>query len=552
MPSAHTLSSNREAGGQSLWSALLVVLAAVVVLGWRVGASPLSGTEGHRAITAHQMLQSGEYLVPKLYGYTYLKKPPLDYWILAGFERVLGASEWVWRLPSVLAAGLLAAALVLFSGRWFGRTAGWVSGVAYLAMVPLWSQTRSADIDSLNSLATNLAVLVLVDLIWFSDSSGLGRRGAMALLGAVAMASGLMLKGPACLPLVIGLLIGSSILNRSPKPFSTLWVYIILLLGFAVLVAWYGSTRSIIAAQGLVPDPGGEDEAMRRMLIHNWNQVLPALLLGPMVFLYMLPVSAGIVVPFLPLVNQKLQGAQRLVARSLAGAVIVAFVICFISGMDNPRYAYLYVVPVCPLVGVVAELWRRGELTKTTRAIFGTILLATCAAMGMAAIVLMVMTGRLTQWNPPLISAIAMTGIVAVVAIVAWHRNAYRAGVIGLTVLLVFGALAFGEYKNRERAGRSAYQAAQQLRQLIGNGTPIATWYTVWAQPELFYYADADAKPMPIDELRKLDHGWMLLFRDRDRNPDEWEKVLGLKERSSSQGHVIKLNKAEALVIHRD
>lgn len=552
MPSAHILSSNRTAGGHSLWSALLMFLAAVIFLGWRVGASPLSGTEGHRAITAHQMLQSGEFLVPRLYGYTYLKKPPLDYWILAGFERVLGPREWVWRLPSVLSAGFLAAALVLFSARWFGHTAGWTAGLAYLAMVPLWSQTRSADIDALNALATNLAVLVLVDLIWFSGPAGLGRRGAATLLGTIALAAGLMLKGPACLPLVFGALIGSAVLNRSFRPFVNVWAYIILLLGFAVLAAWYGSTRSIIVSQGLVPDPGGEDEAIRRMLIHSWNQVIPALLLGPTVLLYMLPVSAGIAAPFLPAVGRALDQTERSVARALAGTVIVAFVICFISGMANPRYAYLYVVPACPLAGLMAKLWRRGEFTKTMCGVLGIIALATSAALGVATIVLITLTGRLTQWNLPLFGAIAMTGIVAVVTIVAWRRNAYRPGAIGLMVLLALGMLAFGEFKNRERAGRSAYSAARQLRRLIGPGTSIATWYAVWAQPELFYYADADARPIPPDELKKLDHGWMLLFRDRDRNPDEWWMVLGLKEPSPQQGHIIRLNKAEALVVHRD
>jgi len=538
--------------GHSLGPALLIFALAMILLGWRVGASPLSGTEGHRAITAHQMLKSGEYLVPKLYGYTYLKKPPLDYWILAGFERVLGASEWVWRLPSVLASALLAGALVLFSGRWFGRTAGWVAGLAYLAMVPLWSQTRSADIDSLNALATNLAALALVDLIWFSEPRSLGRRLAMAFLGIIAMAAGLMLKGPACLPLVIGALLGSAALNRSFRPFKTIWVYLILLLGFAVLASWYGATRSIIATQGLAPDPGGEDEAMRRLLIHSWAQVIPALLLGPTVLLYMLPVSAGIAAPFLPVVGRALDVSRRQVARALAGTVMAAFVICFISGMDNPRYAYLYVVPVCPLVGLMGQLWRRGAFSQSLRAVLGTILLATAAALGVAAIVFMTLTGRLTQWNIPLFAAIALAAAVALMTILAWLRNRIRPGVIGLVFLLGFCALSFGEYKNRERAGRSAYRAARQLRQLIGPGTSIATWYALWAQPELFYYADAQARPMPPDELRKLDQGWLLLFRDRDHKPDEWSAVLGPADKTPEKRQIIRLNKAEALVIHRD
>lgn len=548
MPGDQSLSSHRS----SLLAAFFIFALTAVLLGWRVGASPLSGTEGHRAVTAHQMLKSGEYLVPKLYGYTYLKKPPLDYWILAGFERVLGASEWVWRLPSVLAGAILAGVMVLFSARWFGRTAGWVAGLAYLMMIPLWSQTRSADIDSLNALATNLTVLVLVDLIWFSKQGKSGRRWLSALVGMVAMASALMLKGPACLPLVLGVLIGSAVLNRSIRPVTMPWTYLILLFGFAVLVAWYLATRSIIAAQGLVPDPGGEDEAMQRMLIHDWSQVIPSLLLGPTVLLYTLPVSAGLAVPFLPAVRRVLDPAQRSIARALTGTVMAAFVICFISGMDNPRYAYLYVVPACPLVGLMGELWRRGEFSTKMRGVLGTILLATAAALGTAAIVFMVLTGRITQWSILLSAAIGVTALVALMTIFAWQQNRIRPGVIGLIFLMGFGALAFGEYKNHQRARRSAFGAAQQLRQLIGPGTSIATWYAIWAQPELFYYAQARANPMPPDELQKLDHGWMLLYRNKDLSNDEWKAVLGPTDALPAQGRIIRLNKADALVIHRE
>src|SRR2546423_3601291 len=64
--------------------AVMVFLFALACFSFSLGAAPLAGTEGHRAITAHQMVQRGSYLIPTLYGYTYLKKPPLHYWILAG------------------------------------------------------------------------------------------------------------------------------------------------------------------------------------------------------------------------------------------------------------------------------------------------------------------------------------------------------------------------------------------------------------------------------------------------------------------------------------
>src|SRR4051812_34105899 len=83
-PSVSTLSPSvpstcNDAVGASLRHALLVFIFAAASFSFSLGAAPLSGTEGPRAIPAHQMVQSGHYVIPTLYGYTYLKKPPLHY-----------------------------------------------------------------------------------------------------------------------------------------------------------------------------------------------------------------------------------------------------------------------------------------------------------------------------------------------------------------------------------------------------------------------------------------------------------------------------------------
>ena len=79
-------------------AATLTFLFGLLAFSWRIGEAPLAGTEGHRAIVAHQMVESGEWLVPKLYEVVYLRKPPLIYWLQAAAETVAGeAAEWVWR-----------------------------------------------------------------------------------------------------------------------------------------------------------------------------------------------------------------------------------------------------------------------------------------------------------------------------------------------------------------------------------------------------------------------------------------------------------------------
>jgi 4-amino-4-deoxy-L-arabinose transferase-like glycosyltransferase len=134
-----------RSASQRIISQTLAVMALVLLcMSWRLGDAPLAGTEGHRAITAHEMVQTGRWLIPRIYGEPYLAKPPLHYWTLALSESLFGStSEWAYRLPSVLAAAMLAAALCLTAHRWFGPPAGVVSGICFLALITLWAQTAA-------------------------------------------------------------------------------------------------------------------------------------------------------------------------------------------------------------------------------------------------------------------------------------------------------------------------------------------------------------------------------------------------------------------------
>src|SRR5437867_2792555 len=68
-----------------------------------LGARDLRLEEGRRATPAREMLQTGNSTVPKLYGDPYLSKPPLYFWIVAGFGAVMGeVDELAVRLPAVL------------------------------------------------------------------------------------------------------------------------------------------------------------------------------------------------------------------------------------------------------------------------------------------------------------------------------------------------------------------------------------------------------------------------------------------------------------------
>ena len=73
------------AGKAGPWSLGPLAVAAVVFLFAFLcylplpASAPLAATEGHRALTAHQMVESGEWVVPRMFGRIYLAKPPLHY-----------------------------------------------------------------------------------------------------------------------------------------------------------------------------------------------------------------------------------------------------------------------------------------------------------------------------------------------------------------------------------------------------------------------------------------------------------------------------------------
>lgn len=95
------------------WSALLERrwFPWVLILAWalaylpHLGERPLRLEEGRRATPAREMLQTGDWIRPTLYGDTYLNKPPFYYWVVAVVSLPFGdVSPLTVRLPSALAA----------------------------------------------------------------------------------------------------------------------------------------------------------------------------------------------------------------------------------------------------------------------------------------------------------------------------------------------------------------------------------------------------------------------------------------------------------------
>src|SRR4051794_26957848 len=120
---------------------LLVIVAAVGVYLVGNGSVALWDRDEPRyAQASRQMVQSGDWVVPRYLGELRTKKPPLIYWCQAAAMKVLGDTPFAARLPSVVATALVLAMLAAVLWRSAGpRRAFWTVVVLATSLVVVFS-----------------------------------------------------------------------------------------------------------------------------------------------------------------------------------------------------------------------------------------------------------------------------------------------------------------------------------------------------------------------------------------------------------------------------
>jgi hypothetical protein len=469
---------------------LAVFVAIIAVSIVKLGDAPLSGTEAHRTIPAHQMLESGEWLTPQLWGQPYLAKPPLHYWTLAAAELAAGGgSEWIWRLPSSLAAGLLGVVVCVFARRWFGSPAALAAGLSYLGLLALWSQARKADIDALHTLAVVAAALCLIEL-------GVGRsRRPLAWMGmaGLAVAGALLLKGPAGAMVMVGAILGPAVFNRDWKPLLRPYIWGAVVLGVVPLAVW------MVAVAG------------------SLDGRTPPVVLA----VYALPVSAALPLALHPDTGNVIGEQGRRIVRALAGAVIVALVVGLLARIVNPRYMYIMLPLLCPLAGAVGAAWAARGSEGVVQSVGRVLMIAFAVGLsGIAVVLTMIVWLRFDVADVPAVVASVVAVCVGVWTVRAWVLRRDGVGAWGVAVLLLLAALPFASFTNEQRRHRSLYEAGLKLRGTVGAGRQVTAGLCVLVAPELLYYAGVEVDyvgdSLPGSMTFPTDR-WILLFGQ------EWE-----------------------------
>lgn len=167
---------------------LLLFLPAFLI---NLHVVPLIEDECIRATVAMEMNLSQDYLTPTIGGETYLKKPPLYNWMLAGIFKLTGSqSEFIIRLPVTIAVLLFALAIYLFVRAETNRRLALVTALGFATCGRiLFYESQHGLIDVTYSL------VVFLNFI-FVYRMGKQKKYLLLFLGSYALtAFGFLFKG---------------------------------------------------------------------------------------------------------------------------------------------------------------------------------------------------------------------------------------------------------------------------------------------------------------------------------------------------------------------
>lgn len=403
---------------------LLFLFAYLIPLDWR----PMVTPDEHRyALVPREMIESGNYLQPRLVGLAYSEKPALGYQMTALSFRLLGENNFALRFPVALSAGFCAFLLTLLLRRFTGEdklaalgallflTGGLVYGVGTFAVLDM----------QLTMFVTGVLACFLPACL---EEKFNRVKIVLLLLAGVFAGLAFLTKGFIAFAVPAVVIVPFLVWEKRWKDFLILpW----LPLAGVLLVALPWSL-AIHRADGDFWNYFFWEEHINRFFGHNnpdhespfWS-LIPVLVLG------ILP--AGLLAPYavVGLWPKRRELLKESYIRFLLCFAVFPFLFFSASSGKLPTYILPCMVPLAALGAIgLAMYFRRGGGHRAFRYLTAT--------LGMALMIFAVLTFA---------ARLIVPGYVEAIQTAAWLPNAW---LLGLTALAVFAwglALFLGRKK---------------------------------------------------------------------------------------------------------
>ncbi len=441
---------------------VLLVLAAALLLAWfgTLGHRKLlKADEGRYAEIPREMLASGDWLTPRLNGFKYFEKPPLQYWATAVAFTAFGTREWSVRLWSAL-TGFATLLLVFYAGRrLFGEAAGLLGAAALAGSALFAAMSQVASLDMGVSAFLSLAVLGFA--LAQRDGASPAERRRWMLAAWAGMALAVLSKGLIGVVLPAGALALYVAWARAPGLLKRMhWLPGLALL-FAITAPWF------VAVSAANPEFARFffiHEHFERFLTTQHEHVGPAWYFVPVLAAGMLPWALSLPAALWQ-AAPRVSGEAFQPARFLLAWCVTVFVFFSVSGSKLPSYLLPLFPAAALLVGLQLSRARRGLLVA--QASFAVLLGVSLAlAAGLARAVP-------APYRPWLVAAFAVLAALALAAAwLAW-RERRAASVIALAAAGFTATLLAVLGHDTLSSRYSAYDAVERARPALPPGAPF-------------------------------------------------------------------------------
>jgi hypothetical protein len=289
------------------------------------------------------------------------------------------------------------------------------------------------------------------------------------------------------------------------------------------LIVYAVAAYSAFQAQHADPDYHGATEVFRNFAADRLKNIPETLELVPNLFLYTQPVSTLMLFAFHPAIwragnaSGKWPESDRLLLRGLVGVSIVSVLVTLFWGLVHPRYSYVWLPMICPIVGAVAAGWERGVF----RGVWGKNRIPEFAAAAAIfyGIGVIVIAGLCIKLHAPKsagsIAAAAIAVPVTIGTVVALAKTCFRVAGWGFIALVLLAGVAFGSWGIGDRERRSTTAGSAELMRRFPMGTTLTTGGLIFQQPELFFYAGMNAESYPYQFENPIElptSRWLILL----------------------------------------
>ncbi len=177
---------------------------------------------------SREMMETGDYLHIYDRGIDYLDKPPFLFWISAASMKIFGVNNFGYKFPSILFALFAIFATYRLARLLYGEATGRMAALVFGVCQGMFLMTNDIRTD------TVLMSWVII-AIWLIKEWEVHRKLYYLLLGAGAIAFGMMSKGPVALMVPVFCFATDWALKRNWKKFFR-WEYLLSLVVIAIVL----------------------------------------------------------------------------------------------------------------------------------------------------------------------------------------------------------------------------------------------------------------------------------------------------------------------------